>query len=294
VKILEMQFLVFILAYPFLWLISILPFRVLYLFSDFIYLLIYHVIGYRKKTVRENLLIAFPEKSALERTAIEKKFYHHLCDLFLEMIKTLTISKVEMDEHFVLPNLDVLKEMERDGKSIALLTSHYASYEWSVSINNKLSVKGYAIYKKIANVYFDKLVRDIRQKFGANLINTKETIPTIESNYLRGIQSIYGFASDQSPKASRAINWGTFFGIETPLQTGAEMLAKKFDMNVMYMRIQKVKRGYYECRFEVLSYNPKSVPDFELTLLFIQKVEEQIKEAPEYYLWTHKRWKHRR
>lgn len=289
-----MQFLVFILAYPFLWLISILPFRVLYLFSDFIYLLIYHVIGYRKKTVRENLLIAFPEKSALERTAIEKKFYHHLCDLFLEMIKTLTISKVEMDEHFVLPNLDVLKEMERDGKSIALLTSHYASYEWSVSINNKLSVKGYAIYKKIANVYFDKLVRDIRQKFGANLINTKETIPTIESNYLRGIQSIYGFASDQSPKASRAINWGTFFGIETPLQTGAEMLAKKFDMNVMYMRIQKVKRGYYECRFEVLSYNPKSVPDFELTLLFIQKVEEQIKEAPEYYLWTHKRWKHRR
>ncbi|MDD2985576.1 lysophospholipid acyltransferase family protein [Flavobacterium sp.] len=289
-----MQFLVFIIAYPFLWLISILPFRVLYLFSDFIYLLIYHVIGYRKKTVRENLLIAFPEKSALERTAIEKKFYHHLCDLFLEMIKTLTISKEEMDEHFVLPNLDVLKEMERDGKSIALLTSHYASYEWSVSINNKLSVKGYAIYKKIANVYFDKLVRDIRQKFGANLINTKETIPTIESNYLRGIQSIYGFASDQSPKASRAINWGTFFGIETPLQTGAEMLAKKFDMNVMYMRIQKVKRGYYECRFEVLSYNPKSVPDFELTHSFIQKVEEQIKEAPEYYLWTHKRWKHRR
>ena len=289
-----MQFIVFILVYPFLWLISILPFRILYLFSDLIYVLIYHVIGYRKKTVRENLLIAFPEKSDKERTEIEKKFYHHLCDLFLEMIKTLTISKEEMDKHFVLPNLDVLKEMERDGKSIALLTSHYASYEWSVSVNNKLSVKGYAIYKKIANVHFDKLVRDIRQKFGANLINTKETISTIESNYLRGVQSIYGFASDQSPKASRAINWGTFFGLETPLQTGAEMLAKKFDMNMMYMRIQKVKRGYYECRFEVLSYNPKSVPNFELTDLFIQKVEEQIREAPEYYLWTHKRWKHRR
>ena len=289
-----MQFIVFILVYPFLWLISILPFRILYLFSDLIYVLVYHVIGYRKKTVRENLLIAFPEKSDKERTEIEKKFYHHLCDLFLEMIKTLTISKEEMDKHFVLPNLDVLKEMERDGKSIALLTSHYASYEWSVSVNNKLSVKGYAIYKKIANVYFDKLVRDIRQKFGANLINTKETISTIESNYLRGVQSIYGFASDQSPKASRAINWGTFFGLETPFQTGAEMLAKKFDMNMMYMRIQKVKRGYYECRFEVLSYNPKSVPNFELTDLFIQKVEEQIREAPEYYLWTHKRWKHRR
>lgn len=256
--------------------------------------MVYHVIGYRKKTVRENLLIAFPEKSAKERSEIEKKFYHHLCDLFLEMIKTLTISKEEMDKHFVLANLEVLQEMERNGKSIALLTSHYASYEWSVSINNKLNIKGYAIYKKIANVYFDKLVRDIRQKFGANLIHTKETIPTIESNYLNGVQSIYGFASDQSPKASRAINWGTFFGLETPLQTGAEMLAKKFDMNMMFMRIRKVKRGYYDCQFEVISTDCKNVPDFELTELFIRKTEEQIKEAPEYYLWTHKRWKHRR
>jgi Kdo2-lipid IVA lauroyltransferase/acyltransferase len=289
-----MQFIVFILVYPLLWLISILPFRILYLFSDLIYILVYHVIGYRKKTVRENLLIAFPEKSTKERSEIEKKFYHHLCDLFLEMIKTLTISKEEMDKHFVLANLEVLQEMERNGKSIALLTSHYASYEWSVSINNKLNIKGYAIYKKIANVYFDKLVRDIRQKFGANLIHTKETIPTIESNYLNGVQSIYGFASDQSPKASRAINWGTFFGLETPLQTGAEMLAKKFDMNMMFMRIRKVKRGYYDCQFEVISTDCKNVPDFELTELFIRKTEEQIKEAPEYYLWTHKRWKHRR
>jgi Kdo2-lipid IVA lauroyltransferase/acyltransferase len=289
-----MQFIVFILVYPLLWLISILPFRILYLFSDLIYILVYHVIGYRKKTVRENLLIAFPEKSAKERSEIEKKFYHHLCDLFLEMIKTLTISREEMDKHFVLANLEVLQEMERNGKSIALLTSHYASYEWSVSINNKLNIKGYAIYKKIANVYFDKLVRDIRQKFGANLIHTKETIPTIESNYLNGVQSIYGFASDQSPKASRAINWGTFFGLETPLQTGAEMLAKKFDMNMMFMRIRKVKRGYYDCQFEVISTDCKNVPDFELTELFIRKTEEQIKEAPEYYLWTHKRWKHRR
>lgn len=256
--------------------------------------MVYHVVGYRKKTVRENLLIAFPEKSAKERSEIEKKFYHHLCDLFLEMIKTLTISKEEMDKHFVLANLEVLQEMERNGKSIALLTSHYASYEWSVSINNKLNIKGYAIYKKIANVYFDKLVRDIRQKFGANLIHTKETIPTIEYNYLNGIQSIYGFASDQSPKASRAINWGTFFGLETPLQTGAEMLAKKFDMNMMFMRIRKIKRGYYVCQFEVISTDCKKVPDFELTELFIRKTEEQIKEAPEYYLWTHKRWKHRR
>lgn len=289
-----MQLVVFILIYPILWLISILPYRLFYLFSDFICFFVYRVIGYRKGTVRENLLLAFPEKSAEERLAIERKFYHHLCDLFLEIIKTLSISAEEMNKRFTISNLEVLQEMESKGKSIALMTGHYASYEWSVSVNKKLSVKGYAIYKKIANKYFDKLVRDIREKFGATLITTKETIPTIEANYIAGVQSIYGFASDQSPKASRAINWGPFFGIETPLQTGAEMLSKKFDMNVIFMRIRKVKRGYYDCSFEVMTYDAKSIPDFELTHQFMRKVEEQILAAPEYYLWTHKRWKHRK
>ncbi len=289
-----MQLVVFILVYPILWLISILPYRLFYLFSDFICFFVYRVIGYRKGTVRENLLIAFPEKTAEERLAIERKFYQHMCDLFLEIIKTLTITEEEMNKRFTISNLEVLQEMESKGKSIALMTGHYASYEWSVSVNKKLSVKGYAIYKKIANKYFDKLVRDIREKFGATLITTKDTIPTIETNYNAEIQSLYGFASDQSPKASRAINWGPFFGIETPLQTGAEMLAKKFDMNVMFMRIRKVKRGYYDCSFEAMTYDAKSIPDFELTNQFMRKVEEQILVAPEYYLWTHKRWKHRK
>jgi KDO2-lipid IV(A) lauroyltransferase len=136
------------------------------------------------------------------------------------------------------------------------------------------------------------LVRDIRSKFGATLITTKETIPTIEENFKKGHLGIYGFASDQSPKISKAYHWGDFFGVSTPLQTGAEMLSKRFDMNIVFMRIRKVKRGFYEAELEILSENPSSVPDFEITDLFMKKLEALILEAPEYYLWTHKRFKY--
>lgn len=289
-----MQFVLYVVLYPLLWMISILPFPLFYAFSDLVCFFTYRVFGYRIKTVRRNLEIALPHLSVAERKSVEKKFYSHMCDLFLEMIKTMTISKAEMDKRFVISNLSLMKEIEQNGKSIALMTSHYASYEWSISINDKLSYDSFAIYKKISNPYFDKLIRRIRSKFGATLINTKETIPTIESNFATGVKSVYGFASDQSPRASRAIHWDTFFGIETPVQTGAEILAKKYDMVMMFMHIKKVKRGYYECRFELMSDDPKSVPDFELTSLFMRKVEAQILEAPEFYLWTHKRWKHKK
>lgn len=287
-----MQFIAFILIYPLLWMISMLPFRLLYLLSDFFFVIMYHVVGYRKKTVRKNLLIALPHLTEKERLEIEKKSYHHLCDLFLEMIKTLTISDKEMNKRFVTKNIEVLKEVEAKGKSIAIMTGHYASYEWSISMNKSFSFQGFAIYKKIANSYFDKLVRDIRSKFGATLITTKETIPTIEENFKNGHLGIYGFASDQSPKVSKAFHWGNFFGVSTPLQTGAEMLSKRFDMNLLFMRIRKVKRGYYEAELEILSENPTSVPDYEITDLFMKKLEDLILEAPEYYLWTHKRFKY--
>ncbi|MCB0443396.1 MAG: lysophospholipid acyltransferase family protein, partial [Flavobacterium sp.] len=228
-----MQFIAFILTYPLLWIISVLPFRLLYFLSDTIFLLVYYIIGYRKITVRKNLSIALPHLNEKELLQIEKKFYHHLCDVFLEMIKTLTISEKEMNKRFICKNLSDLRALESKGKSIAVLTSHYASYEWSISMNKNLGFEGFAIYKKIANRYFDKLVRDIRSKFGATLITTKETISTIEKNYRKGHLGIYGFASDQSPKSSKAHHWGTFFGVTTPFQTGAEMLSKRFDMTVL-------------------------------------------------------------
>jgi len=289
-----MQFLIYLLVYPILWLISILPFPILYLFSDFVYFLIYRVIGYRKKTVRENIALALPHLSEKERLIIEKKSYHHLCDMFLEMIKTMSISEKEINERFSYSNLDVYLDLEKKGKSIALMCAHYASYEWVLSMNNHITFKGYGIYKKIANPYFDKLVKNIRAKFKAYLITTKETKTTIEQNAKNGVLGVFGFASDQTPRRSDNMYWDSFLGIQTPIHVGAEMLAKRYDMNVIFLKVKKVKRGYYEASFEVLSEDIKSIPDYKLSENFMRKVEQQIYEAPEFYLWTHKRWKHKK
>lgn len=289
-----MQFLLFLLLYPLLWIISILPFRLLYLLSDVIYLLVYYVLGYRKKTVRNNLRLALPHLSDKERLIIEKKSFRHLCDMFLEMIKTMSISKKEIEKRFVLTNLEVYADLEKQGKSIAFMCAHYASYEWVISMNHYITFRGYAIYKRINNEHFDKLVRDIRSKFKAYLITTKETKNVIEKNIREGILGVYGFASDQTPRPMANMHWYHFMGIETPIHIGAELMAKRYDMNVIFLKVKKVKRGYYEGSFEVLTTDIKSVPDFKISEQFMDKVEQQILEAPEYYLWTHKRWKRKR
>lgn len=288
-----MQFLVYILAYPLLWLISILPFPIFYLFSDFVYFLVYRVIGYRKKVVRENLALALPHLSDSERKDVEKKFYKHMCDMFLEMIKTMSISPEEMQKRFQVTNIDLVEDYAKKGKSVILVASHYASYEWLLTINPKIDFQGVAVYKKLANPYFDKLVRKIRSKYDTEMIETRKAIPTMAQNQRDGILSMYGLASDQSPKLDRIFHSMKFMGVEVPVHTGAEMLAKKYDLAVIMVKVEKVKRGYYEATFLSLADNPKDFEDFEITEMYLKEVEKQILAKPEFYLWTHKRWKHR-
>jgi Kdo2-lipid IVA lauroyltransferase/acyltransferase len=289
-----MHYLVYLLAYPFIWGISILPFPLLYLFSDFIYFIVYKIIRYRKNTVRQNLKLALPNLSDQERLVIEKKFYHHLCDMFLEMIKTMSISKEEICKRYVFKNYEVYAELEKQDKSIAIMCAHYASYEWIISMNYYSDFIGYGIYKQINNPYFDKLIHRIRSKFNAKLITNKQTVPTIINNKNNNVLSLYGFASDQSPKAKSAQHWAKFMGIEVPVHIGAEMLSKRYDLALLYLNTKKVKRGHYEATLEILSEHPKDIPNFELTDQYLKLLEKQIQEAPEYYLWTHKRWKHKR
>ncbi len=287
-----MQFLVYILVYPILWIISILPFRLLYLFSDGVYILIYYIVGYRKKVVSDNLRLVFPNKSDDEINKIRKKFYHHLCDMFLEMAKTMTISENELKKRFKIKNPEEFKRLESLNKSIILIFGHYASWEWSIVIQNYINFKGLAVYKKLANPHFDKLVRNIRSKFDTALISTKETIGYINELEKNNIKSITGFISDQSPKVTNDVYWHEFMGINVPCFTGAERLAKKLDFTTAYLKVIKVKRGYYEAEIITLAENSLEYPDFQLTNMFLHEVEKQIHEAPEYYFWTHKRWKH--
>ncbi len=291
-KLFLMHFIVYILVFPIIWLISILPFRIFYLFSDLIFLLVYYVIGYRKKTVTNNLKLVFPNKPEKEIVRIRKHFYKHMCDMFLEMIKTMSLSEKEMRKRFQITNIDYVVKLEQR-KNIMLMASHYASWEWGIILQKDIKSKAFGVYKKIKNPYFDKLVRNIRAKYNSELISTKETIPTVLSNHRKGVKALYGFVSDQSPKLHKATHWVDFMNINVPAFTGSEMLAKKCDLAVCYLKVEKVKRGYYKATYIPLAENPKDYNNFEITDLFFKEVEKQLHEAPEYYLWTHKRWKHR-
>jgi len=289
-----MQLLVYILVYPILWIISILPMRILYVTSDVVYVIIYHLIGYRKKTVRENLNLVFPEKSDSEKKDIEKKFYHHFCDIMLEAIKSLTISEAEIKKRMVPNNVEMMRKLESKGKSVVLMLPHYANWEWAVVLETYVSTyKTYAIYKRLKNKYFDAMIKRMRAKYKSNLITTKEAIITIKNAEKKGEITLSGFISDQTPKTFTALHWCDFMNIKVPVYTGAEMISKKLDLGVIYLKINKVKRGYYKADFEIITLNPKEYEDYEITEMFLKLVEKQIRETPEYYLWTHKRWKHR-
>jgi KDO2-lipid IV(A) lauroyltransferase len=290
-----MHHLAYIFIYPVLWLTSILPFRVLYFFSDITYILVYRIGGYRKKTVKKNLSLALRHLSDAERRVIEKKFYHHFFDTLFEMVKTITISEKELKKRFVFDNIELIQEFEDKGKSIALICAHYGSYEWLLIMNKYLTThKGFGIYKTVRNLHFDALVKRIRGRFDAELVGTRQSIPLMLQNKRKGILGYYGFISDQSPKLSSAIHWADFFGMEVPVHVGAEILAKKLDMNIMFVKGGKIKRGYYKASFIPYYGNPKDIPNYGIMDCFLRLLEEQIVEQPEYYLWTHKRFKHRR
>jgi KDO2-lipid IV(A) lauroyltransferase len=288
-----MHFLAYILIYPLLWLISILPFRILYLVSDGVYVLLYYIIGYRKKTVTQNLRLAFPEKSEKEIASIRKAFYRHLSDMFLEMAKTMTISESELKKRFKIINPEELNRLVSLNKSIILMFGHYASWEWSIVLQHYIDLKTLAVYKPLANKYFNNLVKRIRSKFNTDLISTKETVSAINDHEARNIKTLIGFLSDQSPRRTKDVYWGEFMGIKIPCFTGAERLAKKLDLTTAYLKVTKVKRGFYQAEIMTLAENPNAYKDYQLTDMFLREVEKQIYEAPEYYFWTHNRWKHR-
>jgi KDO2-lipid IV(A) lauroyltransferase len=290
-----MQLLAYLLAYPFIWLISLLPFRVLYILSDITYVIIYYIAGYRKKAVRKNFDLCLPHLTLKEKRVVEKKFYRHFCDSFVEMVKTLNVSDNEIKKRFVFTNFDMVNKLEEEAKSTVVLIGHYASYEWLLLLHRYLNhQKGFGIYKPIKNKYFDALVRKLRGKFGAELIGMRDVIPTMRKNIREGKHGFYGFITDQSPRPDAAAHWGKFFGMEVPIHVGGEMLAKKIGLNILYAKIEKTKRGHYSCTFIPVEGNIKEVPNFEITDRFMYMLEEEIKQVPQYYLWTHKRFKHRR
>jgi len=287
-----MQLFIFVLAYPFLWLISILPYRLFYGFSNLVFLLIYHVISYRKKVVANNLKLVFPTTPLPELHRIRKDFYRHMCDMFLETVQTMNLSKEEVQRKYHVLNLDLLKSIGKE-RSVLIVCAHYANWEWNVSINNYVDAKGYAVYQKIGNKYFDSFIKKTRARWNTTLITQKETARTVLFNKRNNITGIFGMVSDQSPQRHRAQYWSEFMGINVPVFNGAETLARKLDLAVVFLKVVKVRRGYYTAKFIPIADSGKNTKENEITEAFLRLTEQQIKEKPEHYLWTHKRWKHR-
>ena len=289
-----MNLLVYIIVYPFMWFISRMSFRLIYLFSDIMYYLIYYIFSYRKKVVRENLKLAFPKMSIEERVKIEKKYYRYLSDIFLESFKSMNISENEMKKRYKFKNPELLDRIYDKNQNLILIAGHYCSWEWVFILDRFTKYKINAIYKKLSNKYFDKWAKRNRSKYNGNLISTKDTFREILKKSKTSELNLYGFASDQSPRKNKANYWAMFLNNYVPIHTGAETIAKKYNMAVVFMDVQKIKRGYYEVSFDTITEEPKKFSDFEITERFIKLLEKQIINKPEYYTWTHKRFKHRK
>lgn len=279
---------------PFLYLISLLPFPVFYLFSDFIYFLLYRVVGYRKKVVFENLKNSFPEKSYNELKKIEKDFYRYLCDLFLETIKTLTISRSEAVKRckFNAKTILLFNELANKNQSCIIVMGHYGNWEWagnSFSLQCKQQL--YVIYHPLSNKYFDKLMYDLRTRFGTKLYAMKDTMREMIRN--KNEINATAFIADQTPSPDSAY-WTTFMNQDTPVFWGTEKIAQKLNYPIVYITIKKIKRGYYEVDSELLINEPKNTSLGEISELHTRKLESDIITQPSIWLWSHRRWKHKK
>ncbi|WP_378184660.1 lysophospholipid acyltransferase family protein [Aquimarina sp. W85] len=287
-----MQLLIYRLVYPILWIISKLPWRIFYMFSTAIYILVYHIIGYRRRTVTNNLTLVFPEKTTDQIKTIRKAFYKHMCDMFLEMIKSMTITDEELLARFKITNVEEIKALEAKNKSIIVLMAHYASYEWATVAQLVINFPTVGIYKKIKNKYFDRLVHRIRQRYEARLIPSFNAMQAITNDKAQGKLCSYALVSDQSPKLKNAMYWTDFMGIKVPAYLGGEVLARRLDLSVSYLHVEKVKRGFYQAKFITITDDISKCRKFEIVDTYLKLLEKQIRERPELYLWTHKRWKH--
>lgn len=285
------KFLYHIYSIP-LYLLALLPFPLLYLLSDGLCFLAFNLIGYRKKVVYENLRNSFPNYSEKEIHAIAKKFYSHLFDTILETFKLLTISKKELKKHGVYTNLEVMDEIINLNKSFVILTGHMGNWEWLPTIwhlEGKADIVG--IYHKLSSPFFEWFTKNMRERFGIQMITMENTLRGMiaNKNKLTGT----GFISDQTPSKENA-HWLTFLNQDTPVFMGAEKLAKKFNYPVIYCHIIKPKRGYYEIKIDIITMEPQNTPDFYITETFNKLLEADIINQPEIWLWSHRRWKHKR
>jgi KDO2-lipid IV(A) lauroyltransferase len=274
------------------YLVSLLPFWALHLISDVLFVLIYHVIGYRKKVVRENLASSFPEKTAEVRLSIERDFFRFLCDYLMESIKMMSISPEEQKAHMIFENTDLLDACIEQGRTCGIFMGHYCNYEWVASLPLWVSRKGQVstIYHPLENQVADRLFLCTRQHFGTVCFAMQDTLRKVLEYHKKGQPLIIGYISDQKPFWTSIHHWVDFLNHDTPVLTGTERVMRKMDQAVFYLDMRRIGRSRYVGTFKPITMEPKKMREFELTDIYHQMLEESIRRDPAPWLWSHKRW----
>lgn len=280
-------------AFPFIYIVASLPFTITNYLSSFIYFILYKLLNYRKNVIFSNLQNSFPNKSTEEINSIAIKYYHHLSDLFLESLKGLVFTRKTISKRVINVNQDIYDDYYHKKQSIIVVMSHSGNWEWVCQmsqVNCKQQVQ--CVYKTLSSNGFDWLMYRIRSKFGAIPVPMEQVLRLMTAN--KNEITATAFIGDQNPSNGKTAHWVDFLNQDTPFMNGPEKIAKMFNYPIVYLSTRKIKRGYYQCNSEILIENPKDYADGEITDIIAKRTEREIEEQPEIWLWSHRRWKHKR
>ncbi|MCI0522950.1 MAG: lysophospholipid acyltransferase family protein [Bacteroidales bacterium] len=284
----------FYIFYVINYLITLLPLRVLYLFSDFFYLFIYYIFKYRREVVAKNLRNSFPDMSDAELKRTERRFYRHLTDLFVETLKLTHISQQEILRRYILKDRTLLDRLYDDGRDVVAVCSHHSNWEWLASVQPSIRQQVLAIYKPLKNKDFDRFIYKLRTKFGSKVSPMQNILRDIVRHRRENIRTVTAFAADQTPPPDEHAYWTTFMNQETGIYKGTEKVAVMMDSAVVFIHTRKVKRGFYEWETRLITEHPKDEEPGFITRKHVAMLEEMIRAQPEYWLWSHRRWKYKR
>ena len=284
------------LIYGIWYIISLLPLKIHYVFSDILFFFVFYILNYRRRIVWVNLVTSFPEKPEEELKEIERGFYHWFCDYIVETIKLLTISKSELQKRMIIKGTENINKCILEGQSCAIYSGHYCNWEWMSSLPLWITPKAefVQIYHPLENKAFDQLFLKLRQRFNGVCTPMSETLRKAINDQKVGKFTVTGYISDQAPHWSNIHHWCNFLNHDTPVLTGAERIIRKFNQAVFYLDMHRTKRGYYEAELKLITNESKTKNEFEITDIYFKLLESTIRNHPEFWLWSHKRWKRTR
>ena len=284
-----------VIAYAAFYLVSLLPYRALYVLADVLHVIVYDVVRYRLKVVRRNIATSFPEKSPAELRSIERGFYRWLCDYFVETIKLMTVSREELLRHVEFRGTELIEDSFDRGQTCAGILGHYGNWELlsatGITFRRHPEAVVGLIYHPLRNQVFDRLFIKIRQSMGGVCVPKQDILRYLVKFRSQGVMNIFGYIADQAPKYRNIHLWLPFLGHDTPVFTGAERIMRKMDNTVFYIDVERPARGKYVYTFKPMTDKPGELPEYEITRRFFAMLEQTIRRNPSCYLWSHNRWK---